>query len=377
MHTPRPVSNAAQKSDIGRQRLVCAFAVMPSGMKLFARAYLAAGGGGMRALRLALAIVGAVVGAGFASGREVMAFFTRFGAWSWAGIAVAAATMGAVVFRLLALANRVGAGSFVALCERALGKRGGRAGTALYALMLWGTGAAMLSGAGELCAIALPVHGAYGIGFAGMLLLGVYVARRGVGALAWVSAGMAPLCFLLYALLMTRPPLPAQVSLLPAPIGLASVPMGIAYAALNIALAAGLLCEQAAQCTARERLGAAMGVAAVLGALLGLSNAAMLPSLSALSDAALPIVRLASGLRLLGFWLCVATLGLAMLSTLAAVLRAGVQVLPARGAAWMHWPLVAGLAALGGAVGFERLVGVLYPALGWAAAALVLWLCRA
>ncbi len=331
----------------------------------------------MWALRLVLAIVGAVIGAGFASGREVMTFFTRFGAWSWAGIAVAAVVMGVVVLRLLSLARRLGAVSFAVVCERALGTRGGRIGATLYALMLWGTGAAMLSGAGELCAIALPVHGAYAIGFAGMLLLGAVVARRGIGALAWVSAGMAPLCCLLYFLLMIRPPLPAQVSLAPAPVGWGTVPLGIAYAALNIALAAGLLCEQAAQRTARECVSAAIGAAACLGALLTLSNAAMLPSVSALSGAALPIVRLASGLGITGFWLCVATLGLAMLTTLAATLRAGVQVLPARLAEWQRWALAAGLIALGGALGFERLVGVAYPALGWAAAALVLWLCLA
>lgn len=35
----------------------------------------------------ALELCGAMIGAGFATGREVAAFFSRFGLWSWLGIA--------------------------------------------------------------------------------------------------------------------------------------------------------------------------------------------------------------------------------------------------------------------------------------------------
>ena len=46
--------------------------------------------------RVAAEICGAVVGAGFASGKEIALFFSRFGVWSWAGIATAVAVVGAV-----------------------------------------------------------------------------------------------------------------------------------------------------------------------------------------------------------------------------------------------------------------------------------------
>ncbi|HEX6989760.1 MAG TPA: hypothetical protein VF282_09880 [Bacillota bacterium] len=47
---------------------------------------------GQRAARLRIAgtYVGTVVGAGFASGQEILRFFTAYGAWAWAGLAVAA-----------------------------------------------------------------------------------------------------------------------------------------------------------------------------------------------------------------------------------------------------------------------------------------------
>ena len=46
--------------------------------------------------RVAAEICGAVVGAGFASGKEIASFFSRFGRWSWAGIMLAVAVVGAV-----------------------------------------------------------------------------------------------------------------------------------------------------------------------------------------------------------------------------------------------------------------------------------------
>ena len=47
-------------------------------------------------MRSALAIVAAIVGAGFASGREVMTFFSEMGAASWLGVGVACALVGGI-----------------------------------------------------------------------------------------------------------------------------------------------------------------------------------------------------------------------------------------------------------------------------------------
>lgn len=41
----------------------------------------------------ALELCGAMIGAGFATGREVAAFFSRFGLWSWLGIAAGTGTI--------------------------------------------------------------------------------------------------------------------------------------------------------------------------------------------------------------------------------------------------------------------------------------------
>lgn len=329
----------------------------------------------MRRGRVALAVVGAVIGAGFASGREIMRFFAQFGAWSWLGIAVAAGAMGYLAARLMTIASGVGAGSFAGLCTSLLGRWGGHVGMALYALLLLATGAAMLSGAGELADIMLPVRRAYEWGFLAMLLVGLLVAWRGVGGLAAVSAWLIPTCCVLYGLLMRLPPLAAGVLLPPWPQAWQAAPLALAYAALNMALAAGLLCESGGGLTPKERRGAALLSGLCLGALLALANGALLPSRGALQAAALPMVELAARLGKVGFWLSGATLALAMLSTLAAVLRACRVLLSPRVSENKAWLAVAVVCAGVGALGFDRLIGVVYPALGWAAAVLVLLLC--
>jgi uncharacterized membrane protein YkvI len=319
---------------------------------------------------VALALIGAVVGAGFASGREILTFFTRFGAWGWLGCALAACGIGALAVRLMAVAARCRCATLRDLCRAALGPQGGGLAAMLYGLMLLVTAAAMLSGMGELAAIALPWPHAYAWGFAGMLALGLCAAGSGVRGLAWLSLPMPPLCVALYALLQQQPAPPPGIG--PAvPAGPWAVALALGYAALNVALAGGLLCEAGTALSTRDRRRAAWGAAACLGAMLGLANAALAPHARALADAPLPTVRLARGLP--GFRFCVVVLTLAMLTTLATLLRAGYGLLPPRVSAGLRWALCALACALCGALGFDRLVGVAYPALGWAAAGLLLY----
>src|SRR5690606_19757774 len=56
-------------------------------------------------LRIAGTYVGTVVGAGFASGQEILRFFTAYAGWAWAGLAVA----GLLLALFAAAVMRVGA----------------------------------------------------------------------------------------------------------------------------------------------------------------------------------------------------------------------------------------------------------------------------
>lgn len=70
----------------------------------------------------ALALAAAVIGAGFASGSEILRFFSAYGALSWAGCVLAACVLAALATAAALLAGRLGAGTW-APCARALWAR--------------------------------------------------------------------------------------------------------------------------------------------------------------------------------------------------------------------------------------------------------------
>ena len=325
-------------------------------------------------MQVGLALVGAVIGAGFASGREVMRFFAQYGPWGYVGAALAAAVMGLLALRLMGLAARSGMRSFGGLSGRLLGRAGGVAGAALFVGLLTVTGAAMLSGAGELAAIVLPIGPAYALGFVGMLLCALLVAWRGMGGLAACGGVLAPLCCCLYVLLIALPPAGEGVALAPVA-HWQSIPMALSYAALNIALAAGLLCESGPGLSAGERKRAALLGGAVLGGLLLLAIVTLARGPGELRTAPLPMVALAAKLGKPGFYLSAAVLCLAMLSTLATMLRGLFMQMPAGWSGPVRWMLPCACCFGLGLLGFDSLVGTVYPALGWCAAALIVALC--
>ncbi|MCL2810387.1 MAG: hypothetical protein FWD25_00645 [Clostridia bacterium] len=328
----------------------------------------------MRVIQVGLALVGAVIGAGFASGREVMRFFAQYGVWGYAGAALAAAAMGVLALRVMGLAARCGARSFGGLSRHLLGRFGGMAGGLLFVALLSVTGAAMLSGAGELAAIVLPIGPAYAVGYYGMLLCALLVAWRGMGGLAACGGVLVPLCCCLYVPLILLPAAGEGVALAPVAHWQA-IPMALSYAALNIALAAGLLCESGPGLSGSGHRRAALTGGAVLGGLLLLAIITLERGPGELRTAPLPMVALAAKLGKPGFYLSAAVLCLAMLSTLATVLRGLFMQMPEGWSGPIRWMLPCACCFLLGLVGFDSLVGTVYPALGWCAAALIVALC--
>lgn len=57
----------------------------------------------------ALALAAAVIGAGFASGSEILRFFSAYGALSWAGCVLAACVLAALATAAALLAGQIGA----------------------------------------------------------------------------------------------------------------------------------------------------------------------------------------------------------------------------------------------------------------------------
>lgn len=300
----------------------------------------------------AMAAVGAVVGAGFASGREIDSFFSRCGPWSWLGVASAAVVTGAIALGVL---RRPGQGG---MPEGWHGRWPGRLWQGMFGALLLFTGGAMLAGAGEIAALMLPLPGAYLLGLTGTAVLTVLLARQGTAGAG--RAGNA-LTALLLVMAGAGFLLPARSGAVVAPAASPgqSLLRGASYAGFNMALAVPGLASAAPAMTRRARRQCALLLAAVLGALLAGGNGLLLRH-SALRGETMPFIHLMAAYGRAGYALGGSAMYLAVLTTACAALR-GLWTL-GEGRKWRMLSALGMLACAG--VGFAGVVGKAYPLLG-------------
>lgn len=300
----------------------------------------------------AFSAIGAVIGAGFASGREIDSFFSRYGGWSYLGVGGA---VGAILLIALGVMRRPGLSG---MPERWQGRRMAWVWRGMFSALLISTGGAMLAAGGEIAALMLPVRGAYGLGLAGTAAITVLLARRGGGAGAWVSgltAGMLA-CLAAAGFALT----PQRAAVMDAGSAGESLLRGVSYAGFNMALAAPGLATAAGRMTGRGKRQCALLTALILGVLLAGGNALLMRH-SALRGEAMPFIRLLSAYGKTGYYLGGAAMYLAVLTSACAALRGLWVTLPegrrTRAMALMGMLLCAGL-------GFSGVVERVYPLLG-------------
>ncbi|MBR4040340.1 MAG: hypothetical protein IKJ11_09645 [Clostridia bacterium] len=325
----------------------------------------------MAACSQALALLGGVIGAGFASGREILHFFAAHGRQAPAAIAAACLALGALCLRLPALMRRYGASTLMELCRIRLGARFGSLCAALFLSLCALTGAAMLTACAELGALVLPMHGAYLLSLFGTLILAAALSGLGLFGVALPGA----------LLLMTLPVLLIHLLALPAgeacflPAMAPDLPVralsdGIAYGALSAAQLAGLL-SRLCQQDARTSRHAALLFTLLFGCMLFLGTQVCRRHLPAIVHQPLPFVYLSRSLGA-GHVPVALCMYAAALSTLCAMLHALMQALPpgAQGAC-----LAALCCLMPAFVGFDALIVHGYPLLGALCAGLLAALC--
>lgn len=302
---------------------------------------------GKRTGRAAAELCGAVIGAGLASGQEIAAFFARFGAWSWPGVAAAAGVMG---WLGLGLMRRPGAAG-MPLTWR--GRWLEWVWRGMFAALLTATGGAMLASGGEVAALLLPFRGARALGLGAILLAAWYLAGRDTPLLAVVSQGLI-LC--LVGMVAAGLLLPVEESVsLQAQGGAEGVLYGLCYGGFNAALAAPVMAMTGARLNPGEQKRCVAGFTVILALLLACGNGVLLRH-GSLRGAQLPFVMLLRPLGHSGYALAGGALFLAALTTLAACLR-GLNTLVRSPWVYLALPVL----SLGG---LEGIVGVVYPVLG-------------
>ncbi len=325
----------------------------------------------MAAVSCALALLGGVVGAGFASGREIMRFFAGHGRAAYASVALAMLCLATLFGRLPVQLERANAQTLAALCRARLGQRFGSLCAALFLLLCAITGGAMLAACAELGALVLPVRHAYGASLLFTLLLALCLAARGLRGLALCGAALCALLPWLLVRLLTLPAgeacfLPAMAPDLPVRASLD----GAVYGALNAAMLAGSLPLLLAL-DRRTRRRAVWIFALLFGALLSLGTAVCQRHMSAIWNQPLPLVVLSRSLGGGGYLLVAACMYAAALSTLLSMLTGVRLLLPQKGSLLLS----GALCLLFARVGFGPLVSHGYPVLGALCAGLLVVLC--
>ncbi|MGB9919859.1 MAG: hypothetical protein ACPLPT_03900 [Moorellales bacterium] len=163
-------------------------------------------------IRSALVYAGTLIGAGFASGRELVTFFSAFGPWGLAGTALAGGVLGLGGWLLVARSRTRGAASLKPLLDplpRPLGRLLNLAVTLFFFAGL----IIMLSAAGAVAANQLHLPRPLGIGLLALAVLLACWWRT--ESLVRVNAVATPLLVTVVAgtalVLLARSPLPAAV----------------------------------------------------------------------------------------------------------------------------------------------------------------------
>lgn len=197
-----------------------------------------------KALQVASVYVGTIVGAGFATGKETVEFFSRFGFLGFLGILV-----GGLIFiflggKLMVLTVKIGAKTYQEFNIFLFGQHFGSVINVLMFLMLFGVCSVMLSGAGAVFSEHLALPKSLGIVFT--IFLSIIVMYYGVQGILAVNTFVVPLMIGVSLYLMTKSLfspnfIPQFFTIFPESDSWKSFILPFSYGAFNLGLAQAVL----------------------------------------------------------------------------------------------------------------------------------------
>jgi uncharacterized membrane protein YkvI len=197
-----------------------------------------------QAFQIAAVYVGTVVGAGFATGKEIVEFFSRFGFFGLISILMSGYLFIALGSKLMRMAAHIDAQSYQEFNEYLFGKWPSRVINVFMLFMLLGVSAVMLSGAGAVFEEQLGLPKAVGVFLT--IFLSFLVMLVGTKGLFAVNTFVVPVMITFSIILMLfsvqMPHFIDQLLFVPhAEDGWKSVIAPFSYVALNLGLSQAVL----------------------------------------------------------------------------------------------------------------------------------------
>jgi uncharacterized membrane protein YkvI len=143
------------------------------------------------AVQVAAVYVGTVVGAGFATGKEIVEFFVQYRFFGFIGIWISGLLFIWLGTKMMILSKTIGAKSYKDLNEWLFGKSAGAAVNFLMMIVLFGVTSVMLSGSGALFKEQLGVP--YQIGIFITISLTVLIMIFGIKGVMGVNMFVVPM----------------------------------------------------------------------------------------------------------------------------------------------------------------------------------------
>jgi uncharacterized membrane protein YkvI len=195
-------------------------------------------------VNIAFTYIGTVVGAGFASGKEIVEFFTRFGALGFFSILLTGLFFIIGGIKLMIISKRIHAKSYQDLNFYLFGPFFGQIVNWLFLIILIGTTSVILSGAGAVFNEQLGFSYYVGIGLT--LILCFFVIIKGVKSIFVVNNFVVPMMITFSAILAffsidALQALCSPSSFIVTPLQWEIFVTPFTYAALNLGLAQAVL----------------------------------------------------------------------------------------------------------------------------------------
>ncbi|WP_168120621.1 hypothetical protein [Paenibacillus sp. HB172176] len=151
-------------------------------------------------LQIASTYMGTIVGAGFATGQEILQFFTRFGYWGSLTIVISTALFIWLGTKMMLISNEIKAKSYEDLNKALFGERYGRLISHFMLLILLGVTAVMLAGAGTIFYEHWDIS--YQLGLLLTIAASFFLLKKGMKAILTVNAIVVPIMLLFTVLVM-------------------------------------------------------------------------------------------------------------------------------------------------------------------------------
>lgn len=326
-------------------------------------------------LRIAGVYIGTIIGAGYASGQEILQFFTGYGWWGILGTLVSMVMYPLLGYYLIVLGKRVQARSHKSVIYHICGKYLGAVIDVLLAFFLFGVGVIMIAGAGSL------FHQQFGIepviGYVLMTVLVILALLLSLRRVLNVISILAPFAFLLVIMLagyaaLTADTTGVDLEAVAATQDQLASPHWLLSAFLHVSFNVTITVSIMAMIGATEKNYRAAKRGAVLGglALGGIAlviNLAMYFNIDDLVGTDMPMLMLATEIHP-GVGVAMAVVLLAMIFNTAVPMFYSftARFFTVETKSFRIAAVVVGLVAFGfGFIGFTELVGTVYPLLGY------------